>query len=90
MRFDGIYGNGTSITKSSSWKLDAFYEHYWAPTWSDLALRLLQSCRLWIRWRRAVACWRPMPARLSTGATNATGSFEFAVLMLVRERRGSR
>lgn len=30
---DGVYGTGTAISKSDSWDVSAYYEHYWNPTW---------------------------------------------------------
>ncbi|KIF65857.1 hypothetical protein HY68_38955, partial [Streptomyces sp. AcH 505] len=78
---DGIYGNGTSITKSNSWEVDAFYEHYWAPTWRT-SLFGSYSHVDYGSGGDALLLAAANAGRLSTGATNATGSFEFAVLML--------
>ena len=78
---DGIYANGTSIYKSDAWEVSAFYEHYWNPAWRTSVFGGYSHVA-YGSGGNALLLAAANAGRLSTGATNATGSFEFAVLQL--------
>jgi hypothetical protein len=75
---DGVYGNGTSIQKSDSWQAAAFYEHYWNPNWRT-SLWGTYSHISYGAGGNALLLAAANAGRLSTGFTNATGSFDLAL-----------
>ncbi|WP_315832009.1 porin [Bradyrhizobium prioriisuperbiae] len=75
---DGVYGNGTSIEKSDAWQVAAFYEHYWTPQWRT-SLFGSYSHIGYGSGGNSLLLTAANAGRLSTGFTNATGSFDLAL-----------
>ncbi|WP_315832010.1 porin [Bradyrhizobium prioriisuperbiae] len=78
---DGVYGNGTSISKSTAWEVSAFYEHYWNPQWRTSVFGSYSNIDYGSS-GNALLLSAANGGRLSTGTTNASGSFEFGVLQV--------
>jgi porin-like protein len=78
---DGIYGNGTSISKSDAWEVSGFYEHYWNPAWRTSVFGSYSRISYGAT-GDALLLAAANGGRLSTGTTNASGSFDFGVLQL--------
>ncbi len=75
---DGVYGTGTNIIKSNAWEVSGFYEHYWNPAWRTSVFASYSSISYGSS-GDALLLAMANGGRLSTGVTNATGSFDFAV-----------
>jgi hypothetical protein len=75
---DGVYGNGTSIQKSDAWQAAAFYEHYWSPEWRTSVFGSYSHISYGAA-GDALLLAAANAGRLSTGFTNATGSFDLAL-----------
>jgi hypothetical protein len=75
---DGVYGNGTSIQKSDAWQAAAFYEHYWSPQWRTSVFGSYSHISYGAA-GDALLLAAANAGRLSTGFTNATGSFDLAL-----------
>ncbi|MEW6642929.1 MAG: porin [Pseudomonadota bacterium] len=75
---DGVYGNGTGIQKSDAWQAAAFYEHYWNPAWRT-SLFGSYSRITYGSTGDALLLAAANGAGLSTGFTNATGSFALSL-----------
>ncbi len=74
---DGVYaGPGSSIQLSDSWGITAFYEHYWNPAWRTSLFATYDHISYGSS-GDAVLLAAANAGRLSTGLTNATGSFAF-------------
>jgi porin-like protein len=74
---DGIYGTGTNIQKSDAWQAAAFYEHYWNPAWRTSVFGSYSHISYGAA-GDALLLAAANGGRLSTGTTNATGSFDLA------------
>jgi hypothetical protein len=75
---DGVYGNGTSIQKSDAWQAAAFYEHYWSPEWRTSVFGSYSHISYGAA-GDALLLAAANAGRLSTGFTNAMGSFDLAL-----------
>jgi porin-like protein len=75
---DGVYGTGTNISKSDAWDVSAYYEHYWNPAWRTSVFGSYSHISYGAG-GDALLLAAANGGRLSTGTTNATGSFEFGV-----------
>jgi Porin subfamily len=75
---DGVYGNGTDIHKSDAWQAAAFYEHYWTPTWRTSVFGSYSHISYGSTGDSLLLA-AANAGRLSTGITNATGSFDLAL-----------
>ena len=78
---DGVYGNGTSISKSDAWEVSAFYEHYWNPAWRTSVFGSYSHIA-YGGGGNALLLAAANAGRLSTGTANATGSFDLGVLQV--------
>ncbi|MBR1223123.1 porin [Bradyrhizobium sp. U87765 SZCCT0131] len=76
---DGVYGLGTGIQKSDSWEVSGFYEHYWTPAWRTSVFGSYSHISYGSA-GDALLLAAANGGRLSTGVTNATGSFGFGVM----------
>jgi hypothetical protein len=75
---DGVYANGTGIMKSDAWQAAAFYEHYWSPEWRTSVFGSYSHIS-YGSGGDALLLAAANAGRLSTGFTNATGSFDLAL-----------
>ncbi len=78
---DGVYANGTGIQKSDAWDVSAFYEHYWNPAWRTSVFGSYSHISYGST-GDALLLAAANGGRLSTGTTNASGSFALGVAQI--------
>jgi Porin subfamily len=78
---DGVYGNGTDISKSNAWEVSAYYEHYWTPNWRTSVFGSYSHISYGSS-GDALLLAAANAGRLSTGSTNATGSFDLGIAQI--------
>jgi hypothetical protein len=78
---DGVYANGTGISKSDAWQAAAFYEHYWNPEWRTSVFGSYSHISYGSTGNSLLLAMANA-GRLTTGFTTATGSFDLALAEL--------